>query len=651
VDDDDGDQVCGILDNCGNNVNFDQADNDGDGKGDVCDADDDNDGLLDERELANGVDLDPFDPDTDDDTISDRHEAGDAGDAPDSDGDGIRDGRDEDSDNDGIPDVDEAGDSNLSTAPVDTDSDGHPDFRDDDSDNDGVLDGSDNCRTLANADQLNSDGQADGGDSCDDDDDDDGVADGNDNCPRDSDPVQMDTDGDGVGDACDISITMDVPAADVDLLPGPDNQWVFGSLADLRILPPLFASTSGPAFNPQRDTIAWTFASPDETHITWTPPHPSPPDPQVPTGGGDSPTLEINPQNGELPWNNTTYGQHVLQVAVYRDGRLTDRVRRKIRIYWPATIAQRSGWSLLDDTHYAKNHSEPDQTVLAVHANRQFFSHGIRVSLLPRRIPNWLVFWRVFSGNLFNDELSSLSLRYTVFSPNMGYALFAASAFFVESIGSPNNTLYFGDLASAQVEDQSGNSTSVMGIRGFHLTVAHESCHLRQYLRWSTLSRSRHLDADDPSRIPVVAGMPVHPMDWSWGLRATDLASTTFVDLDGDGIYTKGLQCDLNSDGQLGLIRESQIVDNPICGGFVINGLPDFDGSPDSDALIFERDLENLDSDGDNLPNSEDLPQGNTVETECDIVESVEYEVCNVDPNCRLNQLRDYDWAAPGENH
>src|SRR3954452_5487239 len=71
-----------------------------------------------------------------------------------------------------------------------------------DADGDGVADSSDNCSGVANASQLNTDGDAQG-DACDADDDNDGLADGSDNCSAVANANQLNTDGDAQGDVCD----------------------------------------------------------------------------------------------------------------------------------------------------------------------------------------------------------------------------------------------------------------------------------------------------------------------------------------------------------------------------------------------------------------------------------------------------------------
>jgi hypothetical protein len=74
---------------------------------------------------------------------------------------------------------------------------------DTDTDGDGVFDSVDNCPSVPNVDQLNTDGANDGGNACDDDDDNDSWEDFYDNCPLHANPDQEDADGDGLGDACE----------------------------------------------------------------------------------------------------------------------------------------------------------------------------------------------------------------------------------------------------------------------------------------------------------------------------------------------------------------------------------------------------------------------------------------------------------------
>ncbi|RMG15688.1 MAG: hypothetical protein D6729_12165 [Deltaproteobacteria bacterium] len=203
----DGDQdgVCDSEDNCPAQPNPAQTDTDGDGAGDVCDADDDGDGIED------GADNCP--------QVSNPAQT-------DADGDGIGDLCDADADGDGVDDAIDNCPSVANADQGDTDGDGAGDACDADDDGDGIEDGTDNCPKVPNPAQADADG--DGiGDLCDanTDSDGDGIDDGRDNCPTDPNPEQRDTDGDGAGDVCDADDDGDGVADEVDLCPDiPDPE-------------------------------------------------------------------------------------------------------------------------------------------------------------------------------------------------------------------------------------------------------------------------------------------------------------------------------------------------------------------------------------------------------------------------------------------
>ena len=177
------------IDNCPSTPNADQADDDGDGVGNVCDncpadanaAQDDADG----DGIGDACDVCPNDPTND------------------ADGDGICGLADN------CPDV-----ANADQADADGDGAGDacdvcPNDPDDDADGDGVCGDVDNCPAVANADQADADGDG-AGDVCDacpndpdDDIDGDGLCADADNCPMVANADQADKDFDGIGDACD----------------------------------------------------------------------------------------------------------------------------------------------------------------------------------------------------------------------------------------------------------------------------------------------------------------------------------------------------------------------------------------------------------------------------------------------------------------
>ena len=186
--DSDGDTVGDNGDNCPVDANEDQLDTDQDSVGNVCDDDDDNDTLTDTEEEALGTN--PLLADSDQDTVddaadncpldanqdqldTDQDSAGNVCDS-DDDNDGISDAEEEtngtnpllaDSDSDSVDDSVDNCPINANGDQADSDQDQIGDVCDADDDNDGVDDDTDNCAFVANPSQTDTDG--DGiGDAC-----------------------------------------------------------------------------------------------------------------------------------------------------------------------------------------------------------------------------------------------------------------------------------------------------------------------------------------------------------------------------------------------------------------------------------------------------------------------------------------------------
>jgi len=204
--DDDGDGVRNIDDNCVTVPNTDQGNDDGDLFGDVCDncpsAANDNQTDSDNDEIGDDCDNCKWDPNTDQ-TDDDGDDSGDVCDnCPNT---SNQDQSDRDGDRYG--DVCDNSPDDYNPDQQDTDGDGEGDASDPDDDNDGVLDGPDNCQYIVNPGQQDRD--SDGiGNACNDaiDNDNDDWADEFDNCPDDYNPNQEDIDDDGIGDVCAVDL-------------------------------------------------------------------------------------------------------------------------------------------------------------------------------------------------------------------------------------------------------------------------------------------------------------------------------------------------------------------------------------------------------------------------------------------------------------
>ncbi len=187
-------------------------DTDTDGTPDYRDDDSDGNCILDAEEATIDLDVDGFpdaaDLDDDGDGIKDIYEIGAECGLVDSDGDGTADFHDDDSDADGVGDRFEGGTSPWQEEPVDTDGDGTADYLDADSDGDGLDDASESGVTDPASEPNDTDG--DGLYDCaDTDSDGDSLSDYDETFTLRTDAYDTDSDDDGFSDGAEMAAGSD----------------------------------------------------------------------------------------------------------------------------------------------------------------------------------------------------------------------------------------------------------------------------------------------------------------------------------------------------------------------------------------------------------------------------------------------------------
>lgn len=223
----DQDGVCDDDDNCPEVYNPDQADNDQDGIGNLCDDTPDGDepcaskgGDSDNDSICDDDDNCPLTPNSDQ----------------------------ADADNDGVGDVCDNCPNAANADQADTDGDGIGDACEEvpctDSDQDGVCDDDDNCPLTANPEQEDVDG--------------DGVGDACDNCPMTSNADQADADGDGLGDVCDYDDCIGNDCPDCDVLEGCETAFMEGNESFI----------TGPTLDFDNNRWGWAHIEDDDVEPT-----------------------------------------------------------------------------------------------------------------------------------------------------------------------------------------------------------------------------------------------------------------------------------------------------------------------------------------------------------------------------------------------
>ncbi len=283
-----------------------------------------------------------------------------------------------------------------------------------------------------------------------------------------------------------------------------------------------------------------------------------------------------------LPESNGDFGPKSIAVAVMVNGASAFVVDTTIEVFWPLLINLGSGRT---DSNFAKNHPGSDMNAMnATDLAGQETRNGTRA-------PNWLYYWsQVVEAN---DGISGASLRYMDTLAGNLFGAAPAIYYFASGYSGPHGRLLIGALAQGDDADPdyAGPRDRTFGIDAFRDTVVHEHHHAL--------------------------------------VQSVGFTNSQF------GVSITGATAVASGHWSFNIVKPNVLPASPLGPGRVYNHYRDMNSDGD-----FADAGEDLDSDGDGVPDASDAGGNATVEG----------GAFDAEPDDD-NFLAREDWGSPGKNH